>query len=213
VTSGNLEPIAVARPLALAAIGLAVTACVAPHAARRLRAQVGEIRLQVERIESQQKRNLESVRALEPPAPRPEAMTPAVNTAAPPPAEAGEGPGEELYRRGYALHQRGDHAAAERALQSFLRAHPGSALADDARYWIGETFFARGLYARAIVEFREVIDRHPAGGRAAHAQYKVALCHLRLGQAEDARRALRQVVDSYPASDVAPLAQRRLDGS
>ena len=203
--------------LAAGALFAAQIACLVPFSSGTLQDQVEEIRRQLEKIESQQKNNLDAIRALELPSPPrlpdriEEAEAPA--TAAPPPvAPRGATGGEAVYREGYTLYHRGDFDAAERALRSFVRAHPASPLADNARYWIGEALFARGRYAKAIDEFRVVIDLHPAGDQTAPSLYRIALCRLALGETSRAREALREILEKHPESDVAPLARERLQG-
>jgi len=119
---------------------------------------------------------------------------------------------DELYRRGDALYHRRDYTGAEQALRAFLRLVPGSPRADNARYWIGETYYARGLYREAIVEFTRVVNEYPRGNKAAHALYKIALSHERLGEGSLARVNLEALIGTYPESDVAPLARERLRG-
>ena len=117
---------------------------------------------------------------------------------------------EHLYREGYAFYHRGDDVGAERALRSFLLLDPGGPRADNAQYWIGETYYSRGLFREAILEFTSVVTDYPRGNKAAHALYKVALCHEHLGEGPLARENLEALVRTYPGSDVAPLARERL---
>ncbi len=124
-----------------------------------------------------------------------------------------KGDAAALYREGYALYHRRDYVGSERKLREFLSVDPRGPLADNARYWVGECYFARGLYREALGEFRTVVERFPEGNKAAHAQLKVALCHDKLGEETLMKRALTAVLENFPQSDVAPLARARLEGS
>ena len=53
------------------------------------------------------------------------------------------------YEYAFRLLKDADYPAAEEALKSFIRQYPGDRLAGDARYWLGETYYARGDYAEA----------------------------------------------------------------
>jgi len=147
-----------------------------------------------------------------PPAPDARKAAPPAMTAGEPSDVAELHEADRLYREGYALYHRGDHAGAERALRSFLRQVPGSPRADNAQYWIGETYYSRGLYREAISEFTRVVTDYPQGEKAAHAMYKIALCHEHLNEGPLARVNLEALVRAYPDSDIAPLARERLQG-
>ncbi|MFQ5878172.1 MAG: tol-pal system protein YbgF [Acidobacteriota bacterium] len=191
---------------------LANAACLTPVQTRSVGTQIRDIRRQVEGLRDRQGRNRRTVRSaaerLTGPSPAPRGVDP---TVAPPPPAAGTPVG--LYRRGYALYHRGEYAAAETALRSFLAADPDGPQADNAQYWIGECYYARGLYEEAVAEFRKVTERYPSGNKAAHARYKIALCYGKLGREQPMRRALQAVIALHPDSDVAALARRRLAGS
>ncbi len=118
--------------------------------------------------------------------------------------------GGDLFREGYALYYRRDYREAEARMRSYLRDYPGSAMADDAQYWIGECRYARGLYRDAITEYHRLIESFPEARQVAQAYYKIALSHESLGEEDAMRLNLATLVDRYPQSDVAVLARSRL---
>ena len=118
--------------------------------------------------------------------------------------------GGDLFREGYALYYRRDYREAEARMRSYLRDYPGSAMADDAQYWIGECRYARGLYRDAITEYHRLIESYPEARQVAQAYYKIALSHESLGEEDAMRLNLATLVDRYPESDVAVLARSRL---
>jgi tol-pal system protein YbgF len=122
-----------------------------------------------------------------------------------------EGEHDRLYLDGYAKFNTGDHASAQRLFQEFLARAPGSELADDAQYWVGESFFAQKDYPRAILEFRRLIDQYPFGNRVPHAFLRIGLSYLALGERDRAAESLETVVEAFPKSDVATVARATLD--
>jgi tol-pal system protein YbgF len=118
---------------------------------------------------------------------------------------------DKIYVEGYAQFNSGNYDAAETAFQRFLTQSPGSDLADDAQYWMGECYFSRKDYRRAILEFRKVVDQFPFGNRVPHAFLKIGLSYLALGDRDRAAENLETVVQAFPKSDVATVARATLD--
>ncbi len=105
----------------------------------------------------------------------------------------------------------GNHEYAAQGLRSFLDQHPGDDLADNAQYWLAETYYARKRYSLALVEFEKVVDRYPRGNKLPDALLKIGYCQAQLGKRADAARVLRRLVRAYPASGPAVLARGKLE--
>jgi tol-pal system protein YbgF len=99
------------------------------------------------------------------------------------------------------------------ALRAFLAHNPHHDYADNARYWIGEAYYARKDFEHALVEFRATIETYPRGNKVPDALLKVGYCYQALGQRDKARAVLEQVVNLYPQSEPAALARKRLESS
>jgi tol-pal system protein YbgF len=115
-----------------------------------------------------------------------------------------------LYRAAYEDLRAGRHDAAERGFREFVRRFPHHDYADNAQYWLGETFYDRKLYDRAAPEFRAVVTRWPTANKAPDALLKLAYCLLAGGDGRKARTLLREVPATYPHTDAARLAEERL---
>ncbi len=105
----------------------------------------------------------------------------------------------------------GNHDYAAQGLRSFLDQHPKDELADNAQYWLAETYYARKRYSMALVEFEKVVDRYPRGNKLPDALLKIGYCQAQLGKRADAIAILRRLVRSYPASGPAVLARSKLE--
>ena len=104
----------------------------------------------------------------------------------------------------------GNYDLAEDAFLQFLQNYPKSDLADDARYGLAETFYARKRYTQAADEYQRVIDMNPMGGKAAAAMLKLGLSQRAAGDVRDARRTWEDLIKMFPRSEEAGLAQQRL---
>jgi tol-pal system protein YbgF len=140
---------------------------------------------------------------------------------APPVGEGGEGqPGptrpplvtnpEELYQSAYNDYLRGSYDIAIREFQTYLESFPGTDLADNAVYWIGECYYRQGQYRQAVSQFDEVLNRYPRSDKAASAVLKKGYAHLQLGERSQGVVQLQHVIREYPQTDEANLARQRL---
>ena len=116
----------------------------------------------------------------------------------------------QLYRDAYAKLMAGQHDAAAGEFREFVRRWPRHDYADNAQYWLGESFYARKEFAQAAPEFQAVVARWPSGNKAPDALLKLAYCMIAVGSLDDGRRTLKQVAEHYPRTDAALLASRRL---
>lgn len=115
------------------------------------------------------------------------------------------------YRAAVDLVRSGKTEDAITALRAFLKAHPRHDYADNAQYWLGESYYAAQDYQHALLEFRATIETYPRGNKVPDALLKVGYCYFALGQTDKARAVLEQVVNLYPKSEPAALAARRLE--
>lgn len=114
---------------------------------------------------------------------------------------AGAVPGatpREQYEYATNLIQRGAYDQAEVALRSFIEQHPKDALAGNAQYWLGETYYVRNDFKNAAVAFAEGYQKYPDSQKAPDNLLKLAMALGQQGQNENACVALRQLEKRYP---------------
>jgi tol-pal system protein YbgF len=122
-----------------------------------------------------------------------------------------DGDAASEYRTAVELVKAGQHDAAVAALRAFIGKHARHDYADNAQYWLGETFYAAKEYPQALIEFRNVVENYPRGNKVPDALLKVGYCYQSMGQTEKARAVLEQVVNLYPKTEPAALAAKRLE--
>ena len=119
-------------------------------------------------------------------------------------------PPSEQYNFAFALLRRADYAGAAQALQTFIQRYPNDALAGNAQYWLGETYYVRRDYGNAAVAFAEGYQKYPRGGKAADSLFKLGMALDQLGQKADACRALARLDHDFPSAP-APIKERASD--
>lgn len=117
---------------------------------------------------------------------------------------------QPLYNAAYLDLIRGNYATALLGFESFLAAYPAGALADDARYWVGECYFAEGNPEEAIVQFERLEDDFPDSERLPPSLLKLGSCYRELGRGDEARKVLTRLLEEYPRSVEAPLAEEMM---
>ncbi len=117
----------------------------------------------------------------------------------------------ESYRQAIMLFGRGKHAEARQAFQGVFDTDPSGDLADNALFWIGETYFAGKDYTNAVRYYQRVVSDYPTQNKAPDALFKIAMAQERTGDLALARRTLQQVIDRFPYSSPASSAKAELD--
>lgn len=102
------------------------------------------------------------------------------------------------------------YADAAEAFRGFLDRYPGSEYADNAQYWLGESYYVTRNYEFALEAFEAVQERYPASPKLADSLLKIGYTHYELKQWDLARAALTQVQEQYPNTTLARLAESRL---
>jgi len=116
-----------------------------------------------------------------------------------------------LYETAYADYTAGQWSLAVQGFETYLKTYPKSDLADDAQYYIGESYSGDSKFREAAAAYERVIRDYPNSDILPEAWYKVGISYDRLAQADKAREAFEYVVKTYPDSDAGRLARQNLD--
>lgn len=96
-------------------------------------------------------------------------------------------------------------------LNGFISEYPTHELADDAQYWIGQSYYQEKNFERAILAFNKVQVDYANGDKAPEALLLEALSFLNIDDRASARELLGQVIAKYPDSSAASTARKRLE--
>lgn len=114
------------------------------------------------------------------------------------------------YEQAFNVLKEGRYARSRQEFREFLRRYPNSQYADNARYWLGESYYAERLFNQALEQFRKVLANFPNGNKRAAARLKIGFIQYEQGKLEQARETLVKVIQRHPNSAVASLAKQRL---
>ena len=103
-----------------------------------------------------------------------------------------------------------DYPGAEKALTDFVVGYPQSPLVDNAKYWLGETYYVEKRYGDAIGAFQELVKDHPDSRKVPDALLKVGYAQYELKRYREAREVLARVAQKYADAPAAAEAKDRL---
>ncbi len=117
----------------------------------------------------------------------------------------------EVYRNAIVLYGKNRFAESRAAFQQVFDADSSGELADNALFWIGETYFAMNDFNNAIRFYKRVGDEYGDQNKAPDALLKLALAYEKTSDLALARTTLQQVIARYPYSAPAASAKSELN--
>jgi tol-pal system protein YbgF len=116
----------------------------------------------------------------------------------------------EGYRRALQSYRDGQTTQAIQQFRDYLRNNPKSDLADNAQYWIGESYYSKSDYNRSIIELNEVLLKYPQGDQVPGALLALATSFANSGDKIDAKLILQKLVSDHPKSEEAEIGRQQL---
>ena len=113
---------------------------------------------------------------------------------------------QERYRKAFDEFSSGDYDQAIKDFRKFVKEFPSHNYADNALYWLGETYYSQKNFPRAIIEFKKVSEEYPNGNKVPDAMLKIGLSYANLRDFKNAEDYLQMVLEMYPFSNAARKA-------
>jgi len=121
------------------------------------------------------------------------------------------GSDRDNYQAAFELLKAQRYEEATIAFQQFLVAFPESELADNAQYWLAESYYVTQKFTEALAAFEVVTNDYPRSRKLPDALLKIGYCNYELKNWGAARAALSTVRAEFPESTAARLALQRLE--
>lgn len=119
-------------------------------------------------------------------------------------------PDELLYEDTLKTYKEGKYEEALAGFKLFLNRHPKSKLADNAQFWIGESFMSLGQYEQAILAYQKVIKQYPKGNKVPNAMLRQALAFYEINDKISSKLLLKKIIKNYPKTSEAKIAEGKL---
>lgn len=89
---------------------------------------------------------------------------------------------------------------AENAFKTFISRFPNDALAGNAQYWLGETYYVRGNYQEAAKVFAQGFQKYPKNSKAPDNLLKLGLSLAQTDKVKEACLTFSQLGLQYPTA-------------
>ena len=128
-----------------------------------------------------------------------------------PPAAVPGVPPQRLFEQARADYMAGQWDLSIQGFDSYIKTFPRSERADDAQYYIGQTYYADGRFREAVQALDRVVTDYPTGDVLPEALYKRGLALESLGETDGARESWELLLEQHPETPAGVLAKQALD--
>ncbi len=132
---------------------------------------------------------------------------------APPPAPmVATGPSViDIYNEARNDYTQGRFALAISGFKDVLDLDKRGDLADNAHYWMGESYLAQRQHDQALGEFDKIIRDYPQSNKRPDAYLKKAMTLEEMGRRSEANVMYELVIEQFPRTNQERVARRRLE--
>ncbi|PIR22081.1 MAG: hypothetical protein COV44_09910 [Deltaproteobacteria bacterium CG11_big_fil_rev_8_21_14_0_20_45_16] len=94
---------------------------------------------------------------------------------------------DAAYEIALEAHQKGDFSKSRDLFLKFVKENPQHPLADNAVYWIGESYMTEKSYRNALVRFQDLVEKFPNSDKRCDAMSRQVDAFQALGMDEEAK--------------------------
>jgi tol-pal system protein YbgF len=116
-----------------------------------------------------------------------------------------------LYEEAYDDFKDKKYKGAREKFETFMKEFPQDELADNAQFWIAETYYGEKDFEAAILAYETVLKKYPKSEKAVGALLKQGFAFIELGDKKTGKTILEKVMELYPTSREAELAKKKID--
>ncbi len=125
---------------------------------------------------------------------------------------------EDRFEIGKEKFDRKKYLDAVEDFKYILIQYPGSAVADDAQFYLAECYYNRGEYLLASSEYENLIRGYPSSEYVPISRFKLGLCYYHLSPKSQldqtytykAIDALQGFIEYHPTSELVPEAEQKI---
>lgn len=103
------------------------------------------------------------------------------------------------------------YSEARDKFQSILDNYPENEYSDNARFWIGETYYKENNFEEAILAYEELIKQNPKSDKVPAGMLKQGLAFYELNDQETGKLILDKLIAKYPKTEYAQRARKKVD--
>lgn len=117
---------------------------------------------------------------------------------------------KDVYMAGYEAYKAGRSKEAREKFKSVLEDYPENEYSDNARFWIGESYYRDGNYEDAILAYEELFRKNPDSGKVPGAMLKQGLAFYGLNDKKTGKIILEKLIERFPDTKQAKIAKEKI---
>lgn len=117
---------------------------------------------------------------------------------------------KDVYMEAYQAFKEGSMPEAREKFSAVIDNFSENEYSDNARFWIGETYYKEENYEDAILAYEELFKINPESDKVPGAMLKQGLAFYALMDKKTGKLILEKLIEKYPDSDQAKLAKKKL---
>lgn len=117
----------------------------------------------------------------------------------------------DIYNQARTDYTQGRYPLAISGFKEVIETDVSGDLADNAHYWMGESFLSQNQYEQALEQFDVIIRDYPASNKRPDAYYKKAQTLEYMDRRSEARTMYELVIEQFPRTQVERLSRRKLE--
>ncbi len=117
---------------------------------------------------------------------------------------------KDIYMDAYKTFREGNMEEARKKFMSVINDYPENEYSDNARFWIGESYYKDGNYEDAILAYEELFRKNPDSNKYPDAMLKQGLAFYALKDKKTSRIILEKLIEKFPDSEQAKLAAKKI---
>ena len=115
------------------------------------------------------------------------------------------------YETAYNAFKNKRYKESREKFEAFIKEFPKDELADNAYFWIAETFYNEKDFEGAILSYETFLKKYPNSKKAPAGFLKQGLSFIAIGDKKTGKVILEQLIERYPKSKEAEIAQKSLE--
>ncbi len=117
---------------------------------------------------------------------------------------------KDVYMEAYKLFKEERFGEARERFLGILENYPENEYSDNARFWIGESYYRGKNYEDAILAYEELLKKNPTSDKVSGALLKQGLAFFELNDKKTGKIILEKLIEKFPDSEQAKHAKKKL---
>lgn len=117
---------------------------------------------------------------------------------------------KDVYVEAYTTLKANKFEEARKKFLSLLENYSENEYSDNARFWIGESYYKEKNYEEAILAYDELLKKNPKSDKVPGAMLKQGLAFYELKDKNTGRIILENLIEKFPDSEQAKLAKKKI---